>query len=89
MVKNWSPGNGSQIDLIENWYLEIGPKSDWSKTGLLETRMFKNPREIGEKLVSICQFGNRVKKNWSKTGTLISGSKKTDQHMVSYFRTPN
>ena len=76
MVKNWSHGNGSQIDLIKNWYLEIGPKSDWSKTGLMETRMFKNPKEIGIKLVPVWPFGNGVKKNWSKTGTLLSGSKK-------------
>ena len=88
MVKNWSPGNGSQIDLIKNWYLEIGPKSDWSKTGLMETRMFKKPKEIGEKLVPVCRFGNGVKKNWSKTGTLLSGSKKTGHHMASYLRTP-
>ena len=91
MVKNWSPGNGSQIDLIKNWYLEIGPKSGWSKTGLMETRMFKNPKEIGIKLVSVWPFGNGIKKkqvknwyaviglqkNWSPHGIISSDPPKT------------
>ena len=54
----------------------------------METRMFKNTKEIGKKLILVCRFGNGVKKKLVKNWYGVIGLEKTGDHMASYLRTP-